>query len=83
MESLVRQVAAVVKIGIVYPSVYQILRVRKLAVVEVHVPLRGRDIGVAQQPAGVFDSLLSADSRPAFMAGQVQHQISRQTGQVP
>jgi len=33
-------------------SFYQILRVRKLPVVEVHVPLGGRDVGVPQQATG-------------------------------
>jgi hypothetical protein len=38
---------------------------------------------VAQQPAGIFDPLLPAVLRPAFVAGEVQHQIPRKTGQVP
>jgi hypothetical protein len=43
------------------PLFHEILRVRKLAVVEVHVPLRRRDIRVPEQPAGVLDSLLTAN----------------------
>ena len=62
---------------------HEILRLRKLAVVQVHVPLRGRDVGVARQSPGEFDSLLPADLRAAFVAGQIQHQIPRQAGQVP
>ncbi len=54
---------------------YQILCLRKLAVVQVHVPLRGTDVCVAQQAAGEFDPLLPADLRPAFVSGQVQDQI--------
>jgi hypothetical protein len=64
-------------------SLHEILRIRKLAFVEVHVPLSGRDIGVAQQSPGVFDSLLTADLRPAFVPGQVQNQIARQPRCVP
>jgi hypothetical protein len=34
---------------------YQILRIRKLLVVEVHVPLRRRDFRVLEQPPGELD----------------------------
>ena len=60
----------------------QILRVCQFAVIKVHVALRRRDVGVPQQPTGVFDPLLAADFRPAFVPGQVQHQIPGQASQV-
>src|SRR6266446_61973 len=41
------------------PSFYQILRVRKFPVVEVHVALGDPDIRVPRQPAGGLDPLLS------------------------
>src|SRR5712691_5216336 len=54
------------------PLFYQILRVRNLPLVEMQVPLGGRDIRVPQKPPGVFNPLLAADLRPAFMPGQIQ-----------
>jgi hypothetical protein len=54
------------------------LRLGKLLVVEVHVALRRRDIRVPQQPAGVFDPFLSADFRPAFVAGFSCQSVVRQ-----
>ncbi len=36
-----------------------------------------------EQPTGELDPLLPADFRPAFVAGQVQHQVARQARQVP
>src|SRR5262245_8894212 len=53
----------------------QILRVSQFLVVEVHVPLSRADVRVPQQPAGVFDALLTANLRTAFVPGQVEHQI--------
>jgi len=47
------------------------------------VPLGSRDVRVPQQSAGVLDPLLPANLRPAFVAGEVQHQIARKAGQVP
>jgi len=61
----------------------QILGVGQFPVVQVQVPLRGRNVGVPQQSPGVFDPLRPADLRPAFVAGQVQNQIPRKTGHVP
>jgi hypothetical protein len=43
------------------PLFHQILRLRKLALVEMHVALRGRDIRVTEQPTGVFDPLFPAN----------------------
>jgi hypothetical protein len=62
---------------------HQVLRVGQLPVIEVHVALRRRDIRVPQQAAGVFDPLLPADLRPAFVPGQVQDQVFRQPGLIP
>ena len=50
---------------------HQVLCVRKLAIVEVHVALRRRNVGVPEQAAGVFDPLFAADFGPAFVAGQI------------
>jgi hypothetical protein len=62
------------------PLFHEIVRVRKLAFVEVHLPLSGTDVGVPRQPAGVLNPLLAADLHPALVAGQVKHQIPRQAG---
>ena len=54
---------------------YQILRVGQLPVVEVHVPLRSRDIRVPQQSPGGLDSLLPTDLRTAFVVTAIGHPI--------
>jgi hypothetical protein len=41
------------------------------------------NIRVAQQSPGVFDPFLAADLCAALVAGQVQHQVLWQSGQVP
>ena len=58
----------------------EISRVGQFPVVEVHVPLRRADVGVAQQPPGIFDSLLPAGFRSALVARQIQNQIPWQAG---
>jgi hypothetical protein len=60
-----------------YAVFYQVPRIRQLFLVQVHVPLRRRDVRVTQQPAGVLGPLLATDFRSKFMASQVQHQIAR------
>src|SRR5690349_12464025 len=55
---------------------------RQFAIVQVHVALRRRDVCVPQQPASVFNPLQPADSRPAFVAGQIQHEIARELSNV-
>ena len=62
---------------------YQILGVCQLLVVQVHIPLRGRNVGMSQQTPSVLDSFLPANLRPALVAGEIQHQVLRQTGQIP
>jgi len=58
----------------------QILRVRKFAVVQVHVALGRRDVRVSEQTAGELDPLLPADLRSAIVAGEVEDQIAGQAG---
>ena len=65
------------------PSVYQVLRIGQLFLIQVHESLRRRNIRVTQQPPGVFDPLLAANLGPALMPGRIQHQIVRQAGLVP
>jgi hypothetical protein len=63
------------------PLFHQILRVRKFAFVEVQVPLCSRDVGVPEQPAGVFDPLLPADFRGRQLA-VVSGQLLRRAGRI-
>ena len=48
---------------------HQILGVGQFPVVEMHVPLRGRNMGVPEQPAGEFDSLRPGRSSSHSRAG--------------
>ena len=57
------------------PSLDQILRIRQLPIVQVHVPLSRRDVGVPQQPARVLDPFLPTNLRAALVPRQRQHQI--------
>jgi hypothetical protein len=47
------------------------VRINELAVVEMHVPLRCRDIHVTEQTPGVLDPLLAAD----FPGGPISREL--------
>ena len=56
---------------------YQILRLRKLAFIGVHVPLRRREVGVAQQPASILNSLLPSTKLIDHFLKQPAEVVSR------
>jgi hypothetical protein len=55
----------------------QILGVRQLRIVQVHLSLGRRDVRMPQKPTGKFDSLHPAGFRSAPVPGQVQKTLFR------